>query len=73
MKAKEVRELSVNELETKLKDLKAELFKLYPSVGFMTEEEDKHTLKNATFILRRFNIEFVAFSLTSPLDVILFI
>ena len=28
MKAKEVRELSVNELETKLKDLKAELFNL---------------------------------------------
>ena len=28
MKAKEVRELSVNELETKLKDLKDELFNL---------------------------------------------
>ena len=28
MKAKEVRELSVNELENKLKDLKAELFNL---------------------------------------------
>lgn len=28
MKAKEVRELSINELEAKLKDLKAELFNL---------------------------------------------
>lgn len=28
MKAKEIRELSVNELQTKLKDLKAELFNL---------------------------------------------
>jgi large subunit ribosomal protein L29 len=28
MKAKEVRDLSLNELETKLKDLKAELFNL---------------------------------------------
>ena len=42
----------VTAVDTGISDyLKAELFKLYPEVGFMTEEEDKHTLKNATFIL----------------------
>ncbi len=31
--------------------LKKELFNLYPTIGFMTEEEDKHDISSAMFIL----------------------
>ena len=42
----------VTAVDTGISDyLKKELFILYPTVGFMTEEEDIHNLKSANFIL----------------------
>ncbi len=42
----------VTKVDTGISDfLKAELHKLYPEVGFMTEEEQEHTLSGKTFIL----------------------
>lgn len=42
----------VTAVDTGISDfMKEELFRLYPEVGFMTEEESDHTLKNKSFIL----------------------